>query len=95
MKIRAKKTAYLIIGYRPCVPFKNTMRIVLTEVIQPDGTLTREWHGEWFRYMIRVSLRQSAIPVEFDFVEPFPRSHGIDKLGLHRFDKVKQAGRSG
>jgi hypothetical protein len=46
MKIRAKKTAYLIIGYRPCVPFKNTMRIVLTEVIQPDGTLTREWHGE-------------------------------------------------
>ncbi len=30
----------------PCVPFKNAMRIVLTEVVQPDGGVTREWHGE-------------------------------------------------
>jgi hypothetical protein len=30
----------------PCLPFKNAMRIVLTELIQPDGTVTYEWHGE-------------------------------------------------
>jgi len=30
----------------PSVPFKNAMRIVLTELIQPDGTVTYEWHGE-------------------------------------------------
>jgi hypothetical protein len=26
--------------------FKNAVHIVLTEVLQADGTLTREWYGE-------------------------------------------------
>jgi len=31
---------------RLLTPFKNAVHIVLTEVFQADGTLTREWYGE-------------------------------------------------
>ena len=38
---------------------------------------------------------QSPVAVKLDLVDPVPRSHGFDELGLHRFNEVKKVVRSG